>query len=81
MRLMNAKQLREAALALPPDERAGLARDLLHSLEDPPSAEVDAAWVAEIERRARELDDGTVVPVDWEDARIRILERLRRSAS
>jgi putative addiction module component (TIGR02574 family) len=81
MRFMNAKQLREAALALPPDERAELARDLLHSLEDPPSAEVDAAWVVEIEKRARELDDGAVVPVDWEEAQARVLQRLRRTAS
>ena len=81
MRLMNAKQLRKAVLALPSDERAELARDLLHSLEDPPSDEVDAAWVAEIEKRARELDDGTVVPVDWEEARGRILQRLRRTGS
>ena len=74
-------QVREAALALSARERAGLARDLLHSLEEAPSDQVDAAWLTEIEKRARELGEGTATPVDWEDARGRILERLRRPAS
>lgn len=79
--VMNAKRVREAALALSPEERAELARDLLHSLESSPSEEADASWVAELEKRSRELDDGSVTPVDWEEARGRILARLRRRAS
>ncbi|MCA9727759.1 MAG: addiction module protein [Candidatus Eisenbacteria bacterium] len=74
---MNTDKLREAALALPADQRAHLAYDLLHSLEGPPDPDVDSAWIAEIEKRARELADGTVVPVDWADARERIRQRLR----
>ena len=74
---MNAKELREAALALTPGERARLAHDLLHSLETEPDAGADEAWLAELEKRARELEDGSVVPVDWDEARKRIRSRLK----
>lgn len=74
---MNTEKLREEALALPANERAHLAHDLLHSLEDPPGPDSDSAWLAEIEKRARELANGTVMPVDWVEARERIRRRLR----
>jgi len=74
---MNAKKLFEAALALPAEDRAHLAHSLLDSLDGPPETDVEAAWIAEIEKRARELDDGSVVPVDWAEARERIRRRLR----
>jgi putative addiction module component (TIGR02574 family) len=73
---MSPKELRAAVLALPREERAELAEDLLHSLDEPVE-EVDTAWAAEVTRRARELADGTVEPVDWEVARERISRRLR----
>ena len=74
---MSADELREAALSLPAGDRATLARELLRSLHGPAEAGVEAAWLAQIERRARELADGTVEPVDWEVARERIARRLR----
>ena len=73
---MNPKELREAALALTPEERAILAHELLRSLEAPPDPGADEAWIAEIEKRARELADGSVVPIDWDEARERIRRRL-----
>jgi putative addiction module component (TIGR02574 family) len=78
----SADELRAAALALPRQERADLARDLLGSLDEA-AGEFDAAWASEIARRARELADGSVEPVDWEVARERIARRLpeRREAS
>lgn len=75
--LMSTDELRTAALSLPTEDRASLARDLLKSLHGPEEPDVDAAWLAEVERRARELADGTVEPVDWEVARERIARRLR----
>jgi hypothetical protein len=36
---------------------------------DLPTPEVRAAWSKEIERRVREIDDGTVELLDWEDVR------------
>ena len=74
---MNAKKLLEAALALTPEERALLAHDLIYSLDGHSDADAEAAWIDEIERRARELADGTVAPVDWNDVRERIRQRLQ----
>lgn len=74
---MSTDELRDAALTLPAKERAKLAHDLLRSLDGPPDPEVDAAWIEELERRARELADGSVEAVDWEEARDRIARRLR----
>ena len=62
------KKLLDEALRLPPTEREDLAGQLFDSLEaDDPDAEV--AWQAEIERRISELDQGTVTPIPWAEAR------------
>ena len=74
---MSTDELCEAALTLPAKERARLAHDLLRSLDEPTGPDVDEAWITEIEKRARELADGSVEPVDWEVARQRIARRLR----
>ncbi|MBC7975015.1 MAG: addiction module protein, partial [Myxococcales bacterium] len=47
-----ARKLLHEAMELPLSERAELVMDLLASLDVEPEA--DAAWVSEIERRARE---------------------------
>jgi putative addiction module component (TIGR02574 family) len=73
---MSKDTLLHAALALPLKERAKLAHDLLRSLDGPADKDVEAAWTAEIARRACELDDGSVEAVDWESARERITRRL-----
>ena len=75
-RRMNPKELRDAALALTPEERARLAYELLRSLDAFPELGAEKAWIAEIEKRARELADGSVTPVDWNEARERIRQRL-----
>jgi putative addiction module component (TIGR02574 family) len=78
---MNANKLREAALALPAEERARLAHVLLGSLGGPEDPDASEAWVSEIERRATEVADDTVRPVDWGRVRERVRRRLRgRSA-
>lgn len=67
------------ALALPADERAQVAADLLASLDsevDDPS-DVATAWADELERRAREALRGPVSGEDWGTARRRIADRLR----
>lgn len=74
---MGAEELRDAALLLPPKERAKLAQDLLRSLDGPEDTDVEAAWIAEAERRARELADGTVQGIDWDIVRERVAQRLR----
>jgi putative addiction module component (TIGR02574 family) len=70
--------LREA-LALPVEERADVAAELLASLDEAPAddpTEVEAAWAQEIERRARRVMSGESAGEAWEDVRARVLQRL-----
>ncbi len=58
-----------------------MAAELLASLdesgnEDP--AEVEAAWAAEIERRARRVMSGGSQGIPWEDVRARAEAELRK---
>ena len=64
----------EEALVLPAEERARLAASLISSLEPEEDSDVEQAWRAEVARRVEELDNGAAEPVDWEDARRRILD-------
>ena len=70
-----ARQLLQAALELPEQEREALAVALLESTgaEDP--LEVEHAWRDEIKRRVEALEGGEVAPVPWSEARQRIFAR------
>ncbi len=70
--------LREA-LALPADERAQVAADLLASLDEErePGGEVASSWAVEIERRARLVSESQPGE-SWDAARDRIAGQLRR---
>ncbi len=65
------------ALKLPLEERAKLAQKLLLSLENLSEKELEQAWLAEADRRARELDRGAVQPVSAEEVRRKARELLR----
>jgi putative addiction module component (TIGR02574 family) len=67
-----AMKLLEDALHLPENERAEMAARLLESLDAVIDPEVESAWDAEIARRLSELDNGSVKPIPWEEARRRI---------
>ena len=71
--------LREA-LALPVDERADVAAQLLASLddEDVPTEDIEAEWAVEIEKRARRVLSGQSEGVHWEDVRRRAEAELRK---
>jgi putative addiction module component (TIGR02574 family) len=69
------RKLLEDALKLSPEARAALAASLLESLDDGVDEDAEAAWAAEIAKRIRQLDSGTVTPIPWSEARRRILER------
>ena len=76
-----AQELLREAMALPVRERADLAAELLASLDDAATedpAEVEAAWAAEIERRARRVMTGERAGTPWEDVRRRAEAELRR---
>lgn len=74
---MSSDKLRAEVLALPADERAEIAHALLESLHGEQDADAEAAWIAELDRRAQAVADGTAKLVDWEDARERIAARLK----
>jgi putative addiction module component (TIGR02574 family) len=76
-----AQELLREALTLPVAERADVAAELLASLDDAEAenpAEVEAAWAAEIERRARRVMAGESAGVPWEDVRRRAEAELRK---
>ena len=61
MTVANLDQLTDELLTLPGHERVRLAQALWSSLEEADVPPVPASDLAEAQRRARELDDGTVV--------------------
>jgi hypothetical protein len=71
-----ARKILEEALALDADERAGLAVELLASLQER-EQDVEKAWAAEIERRSRNAADerGTDWRVALEEIRADVLRR------
>ena len=76
-----AQDLLREALALPIDERADVAAELFASLDEVGTedvAEVEAAWTAEIERRARRVLAGESPGLAWEDVRRRAEAELRK---
>ena len=74
---MDSKTLQEAALSLPPEERAALAEKLLSSLDEPSDAELEQAWLSVAARRARELERGNVQAVSEQDVRRKARSLLR----
>ena len=76
-----AQKVLRDALALPLDERADVAAELLASLDEAAveqPGDVEAAWATEIERRARRAlaDESGGVP--WDDVRRRADAELRQ---
>jgi putative addiction module component (TIGR02574 family) len=72
------KQILEAALKLPPDEREQLVDELAASLHSGfATKEIEASWVAELERRAAEIDSGKAELRDWDEVRDELLAELR----
>lgn len=75
---LRAKAILQDALALPPEERAELSVELAASVDGAADADAEAAWAAEIERRARRAISGETTGDDWEVVRSRIEKRLRQ---
>jgi len=61
------KELERQAKSLTADERAQLAEYLLESIQDPPLADIEAAWDREIEQRAAAYDRGELQTISAED--------------
>ena len=67
-----AERLLESALKLDLPERAELAAELLASLDGAPDEDAEAAWAAEIERRAARARSGDDAGKPWPEVRDRI---------
>ncbi|WP_437917491.1 addiction module protein [Sorangium sp. So ce302] len=64
-------------MQLPPEERADVAKRLIASLDGPADEDVEAAWLAEVERRLQDVDRGTASVEPWDVVRERLATRLR----
>lgn len=62
------------ALCLPVEQRSRLASVLIESLDADDDSGLSPAWKAEVTRRARELDEGGVKPVSFEEFRHHVEE-------
>ncbi|MCQ8118786.1 addiction module protein [Methylomonas rosea] len=72
---MDSTVIEREALNLPAAERAKLAHNLLLSLENLSDAELHEAWLDEAQRRADEIDQGSVELISAEEvsAKARLL--------
>ena len=66
------EELYRRALDLDETERAALAARLIESLDTELEDGVEAAWLAEVERRMEELDSGKVESIPWDELRARL---------
>lgn len=74
---MSIEQIEGKALQLSEENRAKLARKLLLSLDILSESEIADDWLIEAQRRARELDAGTVQPISAEEVRRKAQALLR----
>lgn len=74
-----AEALLRQALALPEEDRADVAAQLLASLDAPAAddpATVQTLWSQELKRRAKRVLTGEAVGEDWSSVRQRLADEL-----
>lgn len=62
--------------ALTRGDQEQLLRALLEELDAPADTGVEQAWLQEVRRRSRELDDGTVEPIPADEVFARVRAAL-----
>jgi putative addiction module component (TIGR02574 family) len=72
-----AKEIVNAAIKLAESDRLQIVEELLASLEPAAEDDVDVAWAAEIQRRSREIKEGIVRPIPWEEVKSGARKRVR----
>jgi putative addiction module component (TIGR02574 family) len=75
-----AEELYKRALDLDERERANLVARLIESLDTEVEPGVEAAWLAEIERRMEDLDSGKAQSIPWEEVRARLFRDVNASS-
>lgn len=71
-------ELSARAKALPAEDRARLAEELLESLHGEADADAEAAWDREIERRVAEIESGAVSLTPAEEVHAEARRLIRR---
>lgn len=61
------EKIRDAALDLPIEERSLLREQLWDSMRTAREREIEAAWMTEVERRVKSIEDGTAEMLDGEE--------------
>lgn len=72
-----AEELSQKARALPPEDRARLAEELLESLHENRDSEIEAAWDEEIRRRIEEIEAGKAKLISAEEVFAEIRQLLK----
>jgi putative addiction module component (TIGR02574 family) len=72
-----AKEIVNAVKRLPEQDRLQIVQEILASLEPATDKDVDAAWATEIERRSREIKEGSVRPIPWKEVKLGARKRVR----
>jgi putative addiction module component (TIGR02574 family) len=73
-----ARRLLEEVLRLPIQDRAGLATEIIASLDGDADADVEAAWAVEVEARAKRALANPGGGTDWEIVRARVEDKIRQ---
>ena len=74
----HAAELLRDALTLPSEARIALIDSLIESLDPTIDDGLEEAWKREIEIRLKQIDEGSVKLISWEEARKRLAGRLDR---
>jgi putative addiction module component (TIGR02574 family) len=78
--MSTAAEVLQTALALSPQERAGIAQELLQSLPGGPVVyETEEQLATELSRRLQRIEDGQETFFTWEETIRRAREALARS--
>lgn len=65
-----------AASQLSPDDRLRLIDELSSSMPDDQPPQLSQEWLDEIQRRSKEIEEGSVKTESWEDVRARLQSRF-----
>lgn len=74
---MDSTVIEREALHLPVAERAKLARSLLLSLDNMTETELHEAWLDEAQRRADEIDQGSIELISAEEVSAKARQLLK----
>ena len=61
----NTEQVLQSAQSLPPAEQVELIEALITAQDEADPQPLDDAWMAEIQRRSADFDDGKATPIPW----------------